>query len=169
MNNHTGNYPDKIKASFAPISNQFTQILILGTLPGEKSLEQGEYYAHPQNRFWRILSQITSSRLPVNYREKCDLLLSQKIGVWDVVREAKRNGSLDSKITDEIPNDLDNFVEGHQNLKIIAFNGSKAEKLFDKYFERRAIFEYLSLPSSSPANARINFEEICKRWRKMFN
>lgn len=157
----------ELKTSFAPIADINIKILILGTLPGEKSLEMQLYYAHPRNRFWRVIAEITSSKLPNDYSEKLELLQQNKIGVWDVVQSAKRIGSLDTNILEEVPNDLDNFIENHPNLKVIAFNGSKSNKLFDKYFTRKPELKYLSLPSTSPANATFTFERLCEKWREI--
>ena len=169
MNNLSTNPENLVKTSFPPISNPETEILILGTLPGEKSLQMQEYYAHPQNKFWRIIAAITNNQTPVTYSGKTSLLLANKIGVWDVVREAKRIGSLDSNIVGESQNDLDRFISEHKNLKVIGFNGAKALKLFDKYFVRQENIRYVALPSSSPANARISFEELCERWNGIRN
>jgi len=161
--------PDLIasKMSFDPISNDDIKILILGTLPGDRSLALNEYYGHSRNRFWKVMSAVTDKDLPLLYTEKKKLLLESKVGLWDVAHKAVRIGSLDSAITDEIPNDLENFISTHKHLKTIVFNGLKAEALFDKYFERRKEIMYLSLPSTSPANASINFEDLCERWRIM--
>jgi hypoxanthine-DNA glycosylase len=155
------------KLSFEPISDCSTEILILGSLPGEKSLAMHEYYAHPQNKFWRIIAAITNDETPVTYEDKLSMLITNKIGVWDVVREAKRIGSLDTNIVDEVPNNVDGFISRHKNLKVIGFNGTKSMKLFDKYFKRHEHLKYIHLPSSSPANARIKFDEICEKWREL--
>ena len=155
------------KTSFDPISNADTTILILGTMPGDKSLELGEYYGHSRNRFWKIISTITNNGLPLTYSDKKELLLKSKIGIWDVAHNAIRKGSLDSAIKGEEPNDLDNFISRHKNLKIIGFNGTKSEALFDKYFERKSDLKYISLPSTSPANTGIDFDNICKLWRQI--
>lgn len=162
-------YPldNKLKTSFAPIADNKTRILILGSLPGEKSLELQQYYAHPQNRFWRLIASLTNNPLPTDYTEKINLLLANKIGVWDVIHTAKRIGSLDSNILDEVQNDLEGFIENHPNLKVIAFNGSKSQKLFDKYFPRKPEIKYLHLPSTSPANATFTFERLCEKWREV--
>lgn len=152
------------KTSFDPISNSDTTILILGTMPGDKSLELGQYYGHSRNKFWKIVSAITDNELPLTYSDKKLLLLKTKIGIWDVAHKANRKGSLDSAIEDEEPNDIESFIAKHKNLKTIGFNGTKSEELFDKYFSRKAWIKYLSLPSTSPANTGINFESICKVW-----
>lgn len=155
------------KKSFAPISNSETTILILGTMPGDKSLELGEYYGHARNRFWKIIATITNNDLPITYSDKKRLLLKSKIGVWDVINTANRKGSLDSAIQDVVQNNLDNFITKHKNLKVIGFNGQKSEALFDKYFDRKSNLSYISLPSTSPANARIDFDSICKIWQQL--
>ena len=136
-------------------------------MPGDKSLELGEYYGHSRNRFWKIISTITNNGLPLTYSDKKKLLLKSKIGIWDVAHNAIRKGSLDSAIKGEEPNDLDNFISRHKNLKIIGFNGTKSEALFDKYFERKSDLKYISLPSTSPANTGIDFDNICKLWRQI--
>ncbi len=156
-----------IKTSFDPISNADTTILILGTMPGDKSLELGEYYGHSRNRFWKIISIITKNELPLIYFNKKELLLKSKIGIWDVAHKANRKGSLDNAIEDEEPNDLENFIKEHKNLKIIGFNGAKSEALFDKYFDRKSDLKYISLQSTSPANTGIDFDKICKLWRQI--
>jgi hypoxanthine-DNA glycosylase len=104
----------------------------LGTLPGEKSLEFSEYYGHSRNRFWKVISVITNNELPSNYDDKKLLLLKTRIGVWDVAHKAHREGSLDIAIKNEEPNEINSFINKHKNLKVIGFNGQKAEKLFNK-------------------------------------
>jgi len=155
------------KTSFDPISNADTTVLILGTMPGDKSLELGEYYGHPRNRFWKIISTITENDLPLTYSDKKTLLHKTKIGIWDVAHKVNRKGSLDSAIEDEEPNDLDSFIAKHKNLKVVGFNGTKAQALFDKYFDRKSGLKYISLPSTSPANTGFDFDNICKQWRQI--
>jgi len=156
-----------IKTSFDPISNADTTILILGTMPGDESLELGEYYGHSRNKFWKIISTITENNLPLTYSDKKALLLKSRIGIWDVAHKANRKGSLDSAIVDEEPNCVDNFIAKHKNLKVIGFNGTKSQALFDKYFDRKNGINYISLPSTSPANTGIDFDNICKLWRQI--
>lgn len=157
--------PANRKSSFPPLSDSETRILILGTLPGDRSLEVGEYYGHPRNRFWRVVSTITASELPATWPDKRALLLRSKIGLWDVAHRASREGSLDSAIKNEEPNDIPAFISAHNNLKVIGFNGQKAEALYDRYFDRQAGIRYVSLPGTSPANARATLEGLCERWR----
>jgi hypoxanthine-DNA glycosylase len=159
---------NSFKKSFLPISNPNIEILILGSMPSDKSLLEQEYYAHPQNRFWKVLASITHCSNPTNYLEKLKILEINKIGLWDVVCQAKRVGSLDSAIEDETPNDIETFIHDHPQLKVICFNGKKSEALFNKYFEQKPFILYLSLPSTSPANATIRFEDVCEKWKDIF-
>ena len=158
---------EELKSSFDPISNSEIEVLILGTIPGDKSISVKEYYAHPRNRFWRIISTITKSELPGDYRSKTQLLLKNKIGVWDVAHHANRKGSLDSNIVSEIPNDLDKLISKCGKLRIVGFNGAKSEALFNKYFSKKEKISYITLPSTSPANASMSFDTICKIWQQL--
>lgn len=159
---------EHLKISFAPISDPKTAILILGSLPGDTSLALNEYYGHPRNRFWKIISTLSKQALPLNYTDKKALLQKTNIGVWDVAHTAIRKGSLDMAMAQEVPNDLEKFINSHNHLKVIGFNGKKAETLFDRHFNRKPGIRYVSLPSSSPANAAITFENICKMWEPLF-
>lgn len=136
-------------------------------MPGDKSIELDEYYGHLRNRFWKIISTITRNDLPISYDDKKELLYKTKLGIWDVAHKVNRKGSLDSEIKNEQPNDLESFIAKHKYLKVIVFNGQKAEVLFKKYFTRKKQLKYISLPSTNPANTSCNFEDICNEWRKI--
>jgi hypoxanthine-DNA glycosylase len=155
------------KTSFDAITDSETSVLILGTIPGDRSLELGEYYGHPRNRFWKTVATVTGSDLPTAYPDKKSLLLRSKIGLWDVAHKATRKGSLDSAIRNEEPNDVVGLISRHTNIRIVGFNGRMAEKLYDRYFDRLPGIEYISLPSTSPANAGITFDDLCNRWRRI--
>ena len=150
--------------SFEPISNIHITVLILGTIPGVKSLQVGEYYANPTNKFWSIISTITKNEIPLTYADKKELLLKTGIGIWDVVHTADRKGSLDMHIKNAQPNNLTDFIAAHQHLKTIAFNGKKAQVLFDRHFKRDKEINYLTLPSTSAAHTTMNFEKKCQLW-----
>ena len=154
--------------SFAPVIYSDTKILILGSLPGKKSLELEQYYGHTRNRIWKILSHLTGSDIPVTYQKKKELLCKNKIGLWDVAHSAHREGSLDSNIKDESPNDIEGLIKNYDSIKIIGFNGKKSEKMFYKYFTEKPDIKYVPLPSTSPANMAISFEDICARWSQLF-
>ncbi len=156
-----------LKTSFAAISRPDTRILVLGSMPGDRSLELGEYYGHERNRFWKMLATITNNPVPLNYTEKKELLFKTRIGLWDVAHTATRKGSLDSAMRGEVPNDLEGFIAKHPHLEVIAFNGKKAEALYTRYFTRKEGIIYLPLPSTSPANAGVGFERLCEEWGEM--
>lgn len=155
------------KKSFAALVSDDTEILILGTMPGDRSLQVGEYYAHPRNRFWKIIATITDNEVPTFYRDKKNLVSKNKIGLWDVAKAAYRKGSLDTNIVDSIPNDLDEFLKTYEKIRVIGFNGSKSADLFDKFFTRQPNIVYHNLASTSPANTGINFEQICNEWKRI--
>jgi hypoxanthine-DNA glycosylase len=155
------------KTSFGPIADNNTAVLILGTIPGDRSLELGEYYGHPQNRFWRTLAAITGNTPPTSYADKKAMLLGCRMGLWDVAHRAVREGSLDSAIRSEEPNDINGLISSHAGIKAVAFNGRTAERLYDKYFDRLPGISYISLPSTSPANAAFSLEALCERWRSI--
>jgi hypoxanthine-DNA glycosylase len=156
-----------LKKSFAPFATADIEVLILGSLPGDKSLELNQYYGHPQNKFWKTIATVTGNEIPVTYPDKKNLLKKMKIGIWDVTQNAIRKGSLDSAIREEQPNDLMQFISKHKKLRVIGFNGKKAEALYDKYFDRIEPLIYVSLPSTSPANAGISFEKLCGTWKQI--
>ena len=154
--------------SFPPFIYEGVEILILGSLPGKKSIELKEYYGHPRNRMWKILCAITNSDLPNDYGSKKVFLQKNKIGLWDVASSAERKGSLDSNIKKEIPNDVDSLLLNFSSIKVIGFNGKKSENMYNKFFKLNKSIKYVSLPSSSPANMAISFEDICLRWIELF-
>jgi hypoxanthine-DNA glycosylase len=141
------------KQSFAPVVNQDTQLLILGSLPGDASLAQQQYYAHPQNRFWHLLSDVLQyNLLKQDYESRLQSLLRHRIGLWDVIAQAQRRGSLDSQIRKRADNDLLALINTLPQLRTIAFNGATATKIGHKLLDvETSKYRILSLPSSSPA------------------
>ncbi|MET0319465.1 MAG: DNA-deoxyinosine glycosylase [Duganella sp.] len=141
------------KQCFAPVVDAHTRLLVLGSLPGEKSLAQSQYYAHKQNRFWMLMSAVIGVDLvPLPYELRLQTLLQHGVGLWDVVAEAHRDGSLDSNIRHRADNDLAELLARHPHIAAIAFNGGTAHKLGLKVLgERAAHYRIVALPSSSPA------------------
>lgn len=156
------------KFSFAPIVGEDARVLVLGSIPGDRSLALNEYYGHPQNRFWRVMARLCGQEVPHSYPEKREMLLRNGIALWDVAHQAFRPGSMDSDIRDEKPNDIPALAASLPHLHTIAFNGKTAERLYDKYFPRTANLRYLSLPSTSPANATFSLDRLCEYWRKIW-
>lgn len=153
-----------MKYSFPPLADAGITVLVLGSLPGEKSLAMNEYYAHPYNRFWRVIASVAAQPLPLTYAEKQSLLSRAGIGLWDVVCSASREGSLDSAIHHEVPNDIPRFIADHPRLQLVAFNGQKPARLFDKYFRQLPGLVYATLPGTSPANAACGFDRLREAW-----
>jgi len=155
--------------SFPPLSAPDAEILILGTMPGEASLKAGQYYGHPRNQFWRIICSITAIDEKSSYRERCSALIRQRLALWDVVAECEREGSLDSSIISERPNEIEIFLTGHNRISRVVFNGGPAFRLFRKHFPavfRSRRYQYSVLHSTSPACARYTYEEKLRCWRE---
>lgn len=155
-----------LKRSFAPVVDDETRVLIFGSLPGEVSLAHGQYYAHRQNRFWHLIGDVIGEALPaMEYVERLETLLAHRIGLWDVVAQARREGSLDSRIRDYATNDVAALVSGLPNLAAVAFNGGTAAKIgMQALAESRATLDLVRLPSSSPAYAAVPYAEKLKAW-----
>jgi double-stranded uracil-DNA glycosylase len=156
--------------SFAPIAHEQAEILILGSMPGQASLAAGQYYAHKQNAFWRIMAELLSFDPGIPYVDKVQVLRSARIALWDVLHSCKRTGSLDSMIEAEtqIANNFVTFFCHHRYVTHICFNGSKAETCFKQLVApkiRSDRFCYHRLPSTSPANASISFLRKLEAWR----
>jgi double-stranded uracil-DNA glycosylase len=154
---------------FQPIAKIDATVLILGSMPGQKSLEENQYYAHPRNSFWPIMYKLFNVNKTLNYEQRKKLLLQNKIALWDVLRSCYRKGSLDSNIDHSTleSNDFQNFFSKHKNIKTVFFNGAKAEQLFKKYVlkDLESInLKYHKLPSTSPAHATKTMEEKFLEW-----
>ena len=127
-------------------------MLLLGSLPGQRSLAAGEYYAHPQNQFWKLISAAIGKDIqPLCYPDRLATLLDHRIGLWDAVAEACRPGSLDSALRDIAANDLTAVVARMPDLRLIAFNGQKAGQIGRRRLGSWPAAKTLALPSSSPA------------------
>lgn len=153
-----------LKQSFAPIIPNHPRILILGSLPGDLSIAKDQYYAHPQNRFWKVLFALFEQEFTTDYSKRITLLHQQQIGLWDVCASALRPGSMDTAISEVIPNPIPHLLDEHPTISKFFFNGQKAQKLFDKYFKKEATISYITLPSSSPANAQFSIDKLLLHW-----
>ena len=156
--------------SLAPLVSSQTTLLILGSFPGVASLKLQQYYGHPQNHFWHLLSVI----LPpgplntgiVSYQIRSEWLLSRGLGVWDVYASCEREGSLDSRIRCAVLNDFSVLKQLCPNLRAIAHNGGESFK-HSKHTKALGLPVY-KLPSTSPANASWSFERKLAAWREVF-
>jgi len=136
-------------------------------LPSKKSLELQQYYGHPRNTFWKILFTLFSKQFSLDYNHRKSLAIENSIAIWDVCYTAIRKGSLDSAIKEEKPNKIDELIVENPLISIMAFNGQKAAKLYEKYFPKLENINYIRLLSTSPANAKFSFEEKLKDWRQI--
>jgi len=152
------------KYSFPPISNTDASILILGTMPSVQSLAASQYYGNPRNAFWKIIFALYNSPFSTDYEQRKNILLKNRIALWDVLEACVRPGSLDSAIEDEVPNDFNSFLKTHPNIKHIFFNGQKAAAYFKQYIKLENEYHLTTLPSTSPANAGKSFEIKLKEW-----
>lgn len=155
-------------ASFKPVVDARTEILILGSLPGAASLKAGRYYAHPRNQFWRLLDVVFALDLAAQaYDDRLATLVAHGIGLWDVIADAERPGSLDAAIRSPAANDLATLTASLPALHTLAFNGGTAAKIgIAQLGASGERFKLVPLPSSSPAHA-IPFERKAEVWRDL--
>ncbi|MBL7867356.1 MAG: DNA-deoxyinosine glycosylase [Flavobacterium lindanitolerans] len=153
-----------MKQAFPPLVNQNSRILILGTMPGEKSLELQEYYGNKGNSFWKLLFTLFNRPLPKEYIEKKQLLEENNIALWDVLAYCERTGSLDSNIKNEKANDFESFYKQYPNIKHVFFSSKNASNFYDKYVGRKKDLQYSILPSPSGANASKSFLQKLEEW-----
>lgn len=151
-----------------PIANAHACVLILGSMPGEASLQAGQYYAHRQNRFWPFMGALVGANPTIPYPLRVQRLTEAGIAVWDVIASCRREGSLDSAIRDETVNDFNEFLAAHPQVRTVLFNGAKAETSF----VRRVLptlppkaLHCRRLPSTSPANASQTEAAKIAAWR----
>ena len=156
---------------FPPVAEKSARVLVLGTLPGQVSLKMGQYYAQPRNGFWRIMGDLFGMAPELPYNERKRRLIAAGVALWDVCEAAHRPGSSDASIHADsmVTNDFEGFLNSHRQLRLICFNGAKAEDLY-----RRKVLPNLSdelrmtrsqtLPSTSPANAAMPYSEKLSHW-----
>lgn len=160
-----------IDQAFPPIEGEKVRVLVLGSMPSQRSLEVQQYYAHPQNAFWKIMSRIFSLSSDLTYQGRAEILKVHHIGVWDVIHSCHRPGSMDADIErDSIAvNDFSEFFKTHPELECVLFNGQAAAKTFARHFGRDFMANQCLrthvMPSTSPAYAAMSFDEKYKHWR----
>jgi hypoxanthine-DNA glycosylase len=147
----------------APVIAPHTRILVLGSFPGAASLAAGQYYAHPRNQLWPIMSALTGEPLAaLPYAERLPRLLAHGIGLWDVLGTCEREGSLDSAIRKPAANDFARLRELCPLLETVAFNGQASGKFAPQF---AAAYRTIVLPSTSPAHASLTLEQKLERWK----
>jgi len=161
--------------SFAPIIPESACVLILGSMPGIRSLQMNEYYAHPRNHFWKIMGRLIGLDPAGPYSERIHQLKENRIALWDVLHACERAGSLDQSILQETEtrNELPKLLAEHPEIQAIAFNGAKSWQAFKRHVlpelstEWQSQTSLLSLPSTSPANAGMTYQEKLEQWQKV--
>lgn len=149
-----------------PVINPTSKILIVGTMPGKKSLEQKQYYADSRNQFWSIIFSVLEKPMPFEYQQKVAQLLESKIALWDVLASCTRAGSLDRDISNAVVNDFSTIFKQYPHIKVVAFNGKRAERLWNKLVKIAPNIEFITMPSTSRALAR-PFEEKLMAWSEL--
>jgi hypoxanthine-DNA glycosylase len=165
-----------LSVGFPPIADAAARVLVLGSLPGRKSLEMGQYYAQPQNAFWKIMGMLFGAEPTLPYTERVAQLRAHGVAVWDVLAAGERDGSLDSAIVREsiVVNDFAKFFAEHPRIELICFNGATAAALFRRRVQPSLPPECVAigtrvLPSTSPAHAALRFEHKLARWSAALN
>lgn len=157
--------PHKAKHGLPPRLLPDAEGLILGSMPSERSLEHGQYYANPQNQFWKICAGVFDVELPDDYDGRIRALQARGIGLWDVIASCQRNGSsLDSAIKDARINAFGKFLLQYRHLKIIGCNGGLAYRLFTRHVDTD--IPVVKLPSSSPAHT-VPLKAKITAWRRL--
>ena len=154
-----------------PVIDESSHVLILGSMPSKLSLEKQQYYGNPRNHFWKIIGEVLHVEIPVEYKERLNLLKAHHIGLWDTIQSCEREGSLDANIRNIVPNDFRKLLENYPNIRLILFNGGKSFDVFKKHmgFNLLQDIHYAKMPSTSPIPGKNikSFEEKVEEWRMM--
>lgn len=155
-------------SGFPPVARHDARVLVLGSLPSEASLRAREYYAHPRNGFWKIMKEIVGAS--GSYEDRCQALMDARIALWDVLASSVRPGSLDADIrmSSAVSNDFETFFSEHACLRLVCFNGRKAEAIFRRFVMpsiSEGALDFASLPSTSPAHASLSVADKLSEWR----
>lgn len=163
---HLPGKESKVVHPLPPIYNQESEILILGSIPSVKSREVGFYYGNPKNRFFKILSDIFHEEIMDDKDSKTQFLLQHHIALWDVIKSCTITNSSDSSIKDVVVNDISSIIK-ESKIKKIFTTGKKAYQLYNQYIFKETKIKAIYLPSSSPANQTIKYEDIISEYKKI--
>ena len=153
---------DRVYHEFPPVFDGNSRVLILGTMPSPRSREQGFYYMHPQNRFWKMLCAVLGEDIPTDIGGRRNMCLRHGIALWDVLESCEINGASDSSIRSAVPNDLEKvFIAA--DIRAVFTTGKKAQALYEKFFADK--MHAVCLPSTSPANRTISEADMLDKYR----
>ena len=150
---------------FPPLFDAKSRILILGSFPSIKSREQKFFYGHPQNRFWRVIAAVYGQQVPASIPEKKELILQNRLALWDVIGSCEIIGSSDASIRNVRPNDLSGILD-HCRIEKIFCNGKTSNLYYRKYMEPVLQRKAICLPSTSSANAQWSVDRLTEVWRE---
>ncbi len=153
----------RLEHPFEPVFDSRSRILILGSFPSVRSREEGFYYGHPQNRFWRMLSAVYHEPVPADILSKKHLLLDHQLALWDAAAQCDIEGSKDSSIANAVPTDL-SVILTRAWIEFVLCNGQTAAKLYHRLQEPKTGMKALTLPSTSPLNAAWSLERLTEAW-----
>ncbi|MBI3239943.1 MAG: DNA-deoxyinosine glycosylase [Flavobacteriia bacterium] len=156
-----------MKTAFAPIIDSESKILILGTMPGIRSLELQQYYGHTGNHFWKILFSLFDEPFTKDYEKRIDLLHRKHIALWDVLSHCEGEGSADTAIRNEVANDFKTFYTTHPHIQHVFWSCRHAEKFYKKHVGMDPSKNYTLLPSPSGAYASMPLEKKIEKWSVM--
>lgn len=157
---------ERVIHEFEPVFDHKSRVLVLGTIPSPKSREQGFYYGHPRNRFWKVLAQVLEEPIPVTIDDKKEMLLRRRIAVWDVLAGCDIHGAADASIKNPVPNDLSRILK-QARIRAVFATGSKAAALYRKYCEPICQLPCIPLASTSPANCRMSDAELTRQYMQI--
>jgi len=164
----------ELLSSFAPLVSKNSRVLILGSMPGERSLQEQQYYAHPRNAFWRVMQELFAIDADLPYEQRCVALTQHGLALWDVLAQCTRKGSLDSAIDNDsiIINDFVSLFQDYPDIEFVFFNGGKAEQTFRRHVPE-IVTDHIPaenlqrLPSTSPAHAAMSFADKLEQWSQI--
>lgn len=159
---------EHIEHGIPPVFNAESRVLILGTMPSPKSRENGFYYMHPQNRFWRVISTVLGEPLPTTNGERASLLLKNGIALWDTLAQCDIIGASDCSVKNAAPNDL-SIITDTADIKAIFTTGKTAYKYYCRFQQEKTGIEAICLPSTSPANACFGLDALIDEYKIIKN
>ncbi len=154
----------QLEHPFPPVVDEDCRILILGSFPSVKSREDGFFYGHPQNRFWRVLASVFADEMPADIPAKKSFLLRHHIALWDVIAFCEIEGSSDATVKNAVPVDIARVMQ-IANIDRVICNGNLAHKLYQRHLEPITGIKAIPLPSTSPANAAFSLERLISAWQ----
>ena len=149
----------RVRHEFGPFYDKDSKVLILGSIPSPKSREQGFYYGHPQNRFWKVLADVLGEEMPETVEQRKEMLARHHIALWDVLDSCEIKGASDTSIKDPVANDM-NVILSEAGIRAIFTTGAKADELYKKMCYPICGVSSIRLPSTSPANCGYKYENL---------